>query len=547
MTDLEIARQAQPQPITQIASSIGLDPSDLFLYGPHMAKILTPPPPPRGKLVLVTAMTPTPAGEGKTTVAIGLTQALGRLGTRAAVALREPSLGPVFGIKGGATGGGHAQVLPMEDINLHFTGDFHAVTSAANLLSAMIDNHLHQGNPLGIDPRRIEFKRALDMNDRALRHVVLGLGGMSEGVPREGGFELTVANEVMAVMALVSDLKELKTALGRIRVGYDQAGKVVTASDLHAEGAMTALLQHALHPNLVQTLEGQPAFVHMGPFGNIAHGTNSVIATRTALGYADVVVTEAGFGSDLGAEKFFNLVSRRAGFRPDAGVVVATMRALRFHGGRDDYAQPDADAVQLGLGNLSKHLENVRLHGLRPILALNRFPTDTLAEIALVEAFAARHEVAFASTDVHGRGGEGGLELARLVLNALETPADVHPLYPLEASIRDKIDLIATRVYGADGVDYTTEARKAIRQVEREGAAGLPVVIAKTANSLSDDSKKRGLPKHFRVTVTDLRQKLGAGFVVAFMGGVNTLPGLPKRPAAEGITVNAQGELEGLF
>ncbi|MCX7602347.1 MAG: formate--tetrahydrofolate ligase, partial [Meiothermus sp.] len=382
--DLEIAQQAKLRPIEEVAASLGIPAQALFHYGPHMAKVLATPSAPRGKLILVTAMTPTPAGEGKTTIAIGLTQALGRLGKKVAVALREPSLGPVFGIKGGATGGGYAQVLPMEEINLHFTGDFHAITSAVNLLSALVDNHLHQGNALGLDVRRIEIKRALDLNDRALRQVVVGLGGPGQGVPREAGFEITVASEVMAIMSLADSLPDLQERLGRIRVGYNQAGQAVYARDLGAEGAMTALLKQAFYPNLVQTLEHQPAFVHMGPFGNIAHGTNSVVATRMALGYADYVVTEAGFGSDLGAEKFVNLVCRTAGFAPQAVVLVATMRALRFHGGQDEYTRPDLEAVRKGLPNLAKHLENVRLLGYQPVLAFNRFPTDAPQELQLV-------------------------------------------------------------------------------------------------------------------------------------------------------------------
>ena len=546
-SDLEVARQAQPKPIVEVATSLGIPPQALFHYGPYMAKVVGAPPEPRGRLILVTAMTPTPAGEGKTTVAIGLTQALGRLGKKAAVALREPSLGPVFGIKGGATGGGYAQVLPMEEINLHFTGDFHAVTSAVNLLSALVDNHLHQGNPLGLDARRIEVKRALDMNDRALRQVIVGLGGPSQGVPRETGFEITVASEVMAIMSLASDLSNLQERLGRIRIGYNQAGQPVFARDLGAHGAMTALLKQAFYPNLVQTLEHQPAFVHMGPYGNIAHGTNSVVATHMALGYADYVVTEAGFGSDLGAEKYFNLVCRQSGWVPQAVVLVATLRALRFHGGQDDYSQPDPEAVRRGLPNLAKHIQNVRLFGYEPLLAFNRFPTDSEAELGLVRAFAAEQGIRVSFTEVHAKGGAGGLELAQMVLDALQKPGHLRFVYDLEQPLESKIAAIAQQVYGAAKVEYTQEARKALKRLAKEGWDGLPVVIAKSAISLSDNPRLRGRPEHFTVTVTDLRPKCGAGFVVAYMGEIMTMPGLPKVPSAEKIDLTDDGKVVGLF
>ncbi len=546
-SDLEIARQAKPKPVEQVAASLGIPAQALFHYGPHMAKVLATPPAPQGKLILVTAMTPTPAGEGKTTIAIGLTEALGKLGKKVAVALREPSLGPVFGIKGGATGGGYAQVQPMEEINLHFTGDFHAITSAVNLLSAMVDNHLHQGNALGLDVRRIEVKRALDMNDRALRQVIVGLGGPGQGVPREAGFEITVASEVMAIMSLADSLTDLQERLGRIRVGYNQAGQPVYARDLGAEGAMTALLKQAFYPNLVQTLEYQPAFVHMGPFGNIAHGTNSVVATRMALGYADYVVTEAGFGSDLGAEKYINLVCRRADFAPQAVVLVATMRALRFHGGQDEYTRPDLEAVRQGLPNLAKHIENVRLLGYQPVLAFNRFPTDAPQELQLVRAFAEAQGVRVSFSEVHARGGAGGLELAQMVLEALENPGQPRFTYGLEQPLEEKIARIAQQVYGAARVEYTQEARKALKRLEKEGWGGLPVVIAKAAGSLSDNPRLRGRPEGFSVSVTDLKPKCGAGFVVAYMGEIMTMPGLPKEPAAVRIRLDEEGQIRGLF
>jgi len=547
MTDLEIAQNARLRPIADVAAELGLEKDELYPYGPHMAKVLRPPPAQRGKLVLVSAITPTPAGEGKTTLSVGLTQALGRLGKRAAVALREPSLGPVFGIKGGAAGGGHSQVLPMEEINLHFTGDFHAITAANNLLAAMLDNHLHQGNALGIDPRRVVHKRALDMNDRALRNVVLGLGGAVDGVPREGGFELTVATEIMAIMALAEDLADLQARLGRILVAYTRDGAPVTAADLKADGAMAVLLAHALHPNLVQTLEGQAAFLHMGPFGNIAHGTNSIRATRLALGLADYVVTEAGFATDLGMEKYFDLVCRQSGFRPAAVVVLATVRALRHHGGAASHKDPNPDAVKAGLANLAKHVENARLFGYDPVIALNRFSDDAPAELELIREFAKAEKLEFAVADIWAKGGEGGVELAEAVLRATEAKPNFEPLYPVDATIEEKIERIATKVYGADGVDYTKEAKAAIQRATAEGMGNTPVIVAKAAASLSDDPKLRGRPTGFRVTVTDLAQRRGAGFVVAYMGSINTLPGLPKEPAANRIHLDADGKTLGLF
>ncbi|GAB5603678.1 formate--tetrahydrofolate ligase [Thermus sp. FJN-A] len=533
-------------PIEEVAAKLGLGRDRLYLYGPHMAKVLGEPPKAKGRLILVTAITPTPAGEGKTTTAIGLVDALWRLGKRAALALREPSLGPVFGVKGGATGGGRARVEPRHEINLHFTGDFHAVTSAVNLLNALLDNHLHQGNELGIDPRRIELKRAIDMNDRALRHVVLGLGGKAHGVPREGSFELTVASEVMALMSLARDFKDLKRRLGRMRVAFTHEGKPVYAEDLQAVGAMAALLRQAFLPNLVQTAEGNPAFVHMGPFGNIAHGTNSLRASLFALGLADYVVQEAGFATDLGLEKFMDVVARAGGLVPEAVVLVATLRALRYHGGQDAYEMPDLEAVKRGLANLEKHVENAELFGYKPVIVLNRFPSDAPEEIALVQGFAQERGLLFALSEVYAKGGEGGLDLAEKVLEALALPHAYRPLYPLEAPLEAKVEAIATRVYGADGVEWSEEAKRALKAAKKEGCEALPVVMAKAATSLSDNPRLRGRPRGFRVRVTDLKCRLGAGFVVVYMGGIETLPGLPKTPQAFGIDVDEEGNIRGM-
>jgi len=533
-------------PIEEVAGKLGLGRERLYPYGPHMAKVLGEPPKARGRLILVTAITPTPAGEGKTTTAIGLVDALWRLGKRAALALREPSLGPVFGVKGGATGGGRARVEPRHEINLHFTGDFHAVTSAVNLLNALLDNHLHQGNELSLDPRRIELKRAIDMNDRALRHMVLGLGGRAHGVPREGGFELTVASEAMALMSLAQDFADLKRRLGRIRVGFTSEGKPVYAENLGAVGAMAALLKQAFLPNLVQTAEGNPAFVHMGPFGNIAYGTNSVRASRFALGLADYVVQEAGFATDLGLEKFMNVVARTSGLVPEAVVLVATIRALRYHGGQDAYEMPDPKAVERGLANLAKHVENVELFGYRPVIALNRFPTDALEEIALVRAFAEERGLPFAVSEVYAKGSEGGLELAEKVLEALSLPHQYRPLYPLEAPLEAKVETIAKEAYGAQGVERSEEAKKALKAAKKEGCEALPVVMAKAATSLSDNPRLRGRPTGFTVRVTDLRCRFGAGFVVVYMGRIETLPGLPKLPQALKIDVDEEGNIRGM-
>ncbi len=546
MSDIEIAQAAKLRPISEIAATLDIAESKLFRYGEFIAKVQGEAPTPRGKLVLVTAITPTPAGEGKTMISIGLTQALAKLGKRVSVALREPSLGPVFGIKGGATGGGYSQVVPMDDINLHFTGDFHAITAANNLLCAMVDNHLQQGNALNLDPRQIEIRRVLDMNDRALRHVLVGLGGKSHGIPRESGFDITVASEIMAIMALATNLSDLLERLGRIRIGKNKDKQLVYARELQAQGAMAALLIKALEPNLVQTLEGQAAFVHMGPFANIAHGTNSVIATRMALGHADIVVTEAGFGADLGAEKFFNVVSRKAGFSPQAVVVVVTVRALRHHGGASDIQQADATAVGRGLANLEQHINIIKLHGFRPVLALNRFADDSQSELDIILEYAKRQDVNIAIANCHSQGGEGGIELAQKVLDSLEQDQKLVPLYDLDLPIADKIERIASSVYGAAGVTYTQTAKHALRHAEKE-AKGLPVIMAKTPLSLSDKPTLKNRPTDFSVTVTDLKVRSGAGFVVAYMGDIMTMPGLPKTPAAEKITVDASGKIRGLF
>lgn len=546
MTDIAIAQASRPKPITQIAERLGIPLERLYPYGALIAKVEGSPPPARGRLILVTAITPTPAGEGKTTISIGLTQALGKLDKRVAVALREPSLGPVFGLKGGATGGGYAQVVPTAEINLHFTGDFHAVTAANNLLCAVVDNHLQQGNALGLDPRRIEVRRVLDINDRALRTIVLGLGGASHGVPRESGFDITPASEVMSIMALVHDVESLKARLGAMRIGTTYHKKVIYARDLKIQGALAALLVHALKPNLVQTLEGQAAFVHLGPFANIAHGANSVLATRMALGYADYVVTEVGFGSELGAEKFFNVVSRQAGFAPEAVVLVATVRALRYHGGAEDYQKADPGAVERGLDNLAKHVENITLHGFNPVVALNRFADDTDVELQLVADFAAGQGLRFALADCHAKGGEGGLELAHAVLAALDEPHGLTPLYEPTLPLKEKIACIATRLYGAAGVVYTQAGERALRQAGKHAEA-LPVIMAKTQLSLSDDPKRRNRPDGFSVTVTDVKVRSGAGFVVVYLGDIMTMPGLPQAPAAEAVDLDAEGKIQGLF
>ena len=553
-SDIEIAQSVKPRPIQDVAAELGLGPDDLDLYGRYKAKIPLEiaQRPIRGRLVVVTATNPTAAGEGKSTVSVGLAQALRRMGQRAALCVREPSLGPVFGMKGGAAGGGYAQVVPMDEINLHFTGDFHAITSAHSLLAALLDNHLQQGNALGIDPRRITWPRTIDMNDRALRNVMIGLGGVGDGIPREEHFVIVPASEVMAVVALATSMEDLEERLARIIVGAT-AGKErrpVTAGELRATGAMALLLKDALRPNLVQTLEGGPAFVHAGPFGNIAHGCNSVLATRSALALADVVITEAGFGSDLGAEKFFDIKCRMSGLRPEAAVIVATVRSLKMHGGADkkNLNAEDLGAVERGLPNLEKHIENVRQFGVPSVVALNRRLTDTDAELQLIADFAARLGVRVALTDVWAKGGAGGEALSAEVLDLLEGgTADFQPLYATELPIKEKIDIIVRRIYGGEGADYSPEADRAISYIESIGLANTPVCMAKTQYSLSDDPAKLGRPRGFRIKVNSVRPSAGAGFVVAQCGDIMTMPGLPKEPAAERMAMLPNGEIVGLF
>ena len=554
-SDIEIAQEASAQKITQIAKNCGVEESYLEQYGNYKAKIdyrllkdLASKP--DGKLILVTAITPTPAGEGKTTTSVGLADGLRKIGKNAVVALREPSLGPVFGVKGGAAGGGYAQVIPMEDINLHFTGDFHAIGAANNLLAAMLDNHIQQGNQLGIDVKQITWKRAVDMNDRQLRHIVDGLGGKVQGVPREDGFEITVASEIMAVLCLASDLPDLKARLARMIVAYTYDGTPVTAHDLKAEGAMAALLKDALKPNLVQTLEGTPAFIHGGPFANIAHGCNSVTATRMALKLGDFVVTEAGFAADLGAEKFIDIKCRMAGLKPSAVVVVATVRALKYHGGvpKADLNHENLEALEKGLPNLLQHVENITgVFGLPCVVAINAFPTDTKAELDLVEAKCSALGVNVALSEVWAKGGEGGKALAEEVVRLCQQPNHFSFAYPLELSIEEKLDTICKRVYHADGVQLTANAKKQAQQLTALGFDQLPICMAKTQYSFSDDPTLPGAPKGFTVTVRNLKVSAGAGFIVALTGDIMTIPGLPKVPAAEKIDVDENGRISGLF
>ncbi len=554
-TDIEIAQACEKEKITAIAERAGIPEEYLELYGNYKAKIdykfmRDNADRPDGKLILVTAITPTPAGEGKTTTSVGLTDGLRKIGKNAMVALREPSLGPVFGVKGGAAGGGYAQVVPMEDINLHFTGDFHAIGAANNLLAAMLDNHIQQGNALGIDPKQITWKRAVDMNDRQLRHIVDGLGGRMQGVPREDGFEITVASEVMAVLCLASDITDLKARLARIIVGYTYDGKPVTAHDLKAEGAMAALLKDALKPNLVQTLEGTPAFIHGGPFANIAHGCNSITATRMALKCADYVVTEAGFAADLGAEKFLDIKCRMAGIQPSAVVIVATVRALKYHGGvpKAQLNNENLKALEAGLPNLLQHVSNIKnVFGLPCVVAINAFPTDTKAELDMVEAKCKELGVNVALSEVWAKGGEGGKALATEVVRLCEQPNDFHQSYELESSIMDKLTAICTKVYHADGVQLVGNAVKQIKQIEELGFGNLPICMAKTQYSFSDDPSLLGAPKGFTVTVRNLKVCAGAGFIVALTGDIMTMPGLPKVPAAEKIDVDENGVITGLF
>jgi formate--tetrahydrofolate ligase len=554
LSDIEIAQSARLRPIAEIAAQLGLEEHDIDPYGRHKAKVplqaIAARATRQGRLVLVTGINPTPAGEGKSTVAAGLADGLKLRGQNVVLCLREPSLGPVFGMKGGATGGGYAQVVPMEDINLHFTGDFHAITSAHALLSAMLDNHLQQGNELGIDPRRISWKRAVDINDRALRSIVVGLGGTGNGVPRQDGFLISAASEVMAIFALAGDLQELETRLGAIIVGYDRAVQPIRASDLRASGAMTLLLKDAIAPNLVQTLGGTPAFIHAGPFGNIAHGCNSLIATRAGLRLGDIVVTEAGFGADLGAEKFFDIKCRAGELRPEAAVVVATVRALKMHGGVTVAAlgTEDAAAVQRGFTNLQRHVENVRKFGVPPLVALNRFSTDTEAETAAVVDGCRELGVAVSLADVHARGGEGALDLSDRVLDTLgQGAADFRPIYSLDAPLTAKIEIIAREVYRAEGVSYSSAAQKDLIRLEAIGLRDVPVCMAKTQYSFSDDPSLRGSPSGFQIHVREVTPSAGAGFVVVHTGDIMTMPGLPKRPAAENMKVAADGTITGLF
>ncbi len=553
-SDIEIAQETPLWPIEKVAEKLGLERDVLELYGKGKAKIdytRLPTAEKQGKLVLVTAITPTPAGEGKTTTTVGLGDALSRLGKKAAIALREPSLGPVFGIKGGAAGGGYAQVVPMEDINLHFTGDFHAIGAANNLLAALIDNHIFQGNQLDLDPRRITWKRCVDMNDRQLRHIVCGLGGKAGGMPREDGYDITVASEIMAILCLSEDIDDLKAKLASVIVGYTRQDRPVTAGELKAQGAMAALLKDALKPNLVQTLEHTPAIVHGGPFANIAHGCNSIMATKLALSLADYVVTEAGFGADLGAEKFMDIKCRKAGFTPDAVVIVATVRALKMHGGlpKTQLAEKNLDALEKGLPNLLKHIENITGHfGLPAVVALNRFPGDDPEELALVEARCRELGVNVALSQVWAQGGRGGETLAREVLRLIgEGKKDFHFIYDDADNLRTKITKIAEKVYGADGVDFSAAALKELDRLESLGYGAYPVCMAKTQYSLSDDPILLGRPKGFRISVRSLRVSAGAGFVVALTGEIMTMPGLPKVPAAEKIDVDNQGRISGLF
>lgn len=554
LSDIEIAQQAKLLPIKEVAAKIGISEDELEFYGKYKAKLSDElanrvQNNPDGKLVLVTAINPTPAGEGKTTTTAGLGQAMAKIGKNAIIALREPSLGPVFGIKGGAAGGGYAQVLPMEDINLHFTGDMHAITSANNLCCAMLDNHMQQGNALNIDPRRILIKRCLDMNDRALRNIVVGLGGKVNGIPREDHFIITVASEVMAILCLANDIDDLKQRLGRILVAYTYSGEPVYAKDLKADGAMTALLKDAIKPNLVQTLEGTPAIMHGGPFANIAHGCNSVRATKLALKLADYCITEAGFGSDLGAEKFLDIKCRYAGLSPSAIVIVATCRALKYNGGvpKSEVSNENLDALKKGIVNLGVHIENMRKYNVPVIVAINRFGTDSKEELEYIESYCRENGADFALSDVFGKGGEGGIELAKKVVEACEKPSDFAPIYSLELTVKEKIEKIAATIYGASKVNYTTAAEKAIKEVEALGADKLPVCIAKTQYSLSDNPTLLGAPKDFEITVRNITLSNGAGFVVAYTGDIMTMPGLPKVPAAHSIDVDSDGKIVGLF
>lgn len=552
LSDLDIANQSELKPIGEIAEKAGIPADALEQYGHYKAKIdinQIKPKDNKGKVVLVTAMSPTPAGEGKSTVTVGLSDAFNELKKNVMVALREPALGPTFGIKGGATGGGYALVLPMEDINLHFNGDFHAITTANNALSAFIDNHIHQGNELGIDVRRVEWKRVLDMNDRALRHVNVGLGGPTNGVPREDGFNITVASEVMAILCLARNINDLKEKISRITIGYTRDRKPVTVADLKVEGALAMILKDAIKPNLVQTIEGTPALVHGGPFANIAHGCNSILATETARDLADIVVTEAGFGSDLGAEKFIDIKAREAGFEPSAVVLVATVRALKMHGGvaKDDLKEENVEAVKAGIVNLERHVNNIRKFGVEPVIALNAFIHDTDAETEAVKAWAKENNVRIALTEVWEKGGKGGVELANQVLEVIEQPNDFKFLYDLDQSLEEKIETIVKDIYGGSSVTFSKKAKKQLKEFTDNGWGQYPICMAKTQYSFSDDATALGAPTDFDITIRELEAKTGAGFIVALTGAIMTMPGLPKKPAALNMDVTEDGHAVGLF
>lgn len=554
-TDVQIAQEAIMEPIGKIAQHLEIPEDELELYGKYKAKIslnywnTTLQQKENGKLILVTAINPTPAGEGKTTTSIGLGDALHKLGKKTAIALREPSLGPCFGMKGGAAGGGYAQVVPMEDINLHFTGDFHAITSAHNLLAAVIDNHIQQGNALDLDVRRITWKRVVDLNDRALRNIICGLGGKAHGVPRETGFDITVASEMMAILCLTSDLEDMKKRLGNIIIGYTRSGRPVRAEELNVTGALTLLFKDAIKPNLVQTLEGTPALIHGGPFANIAHGCNSVMATKYALKMADYTVTEAGFGADLGAEKFLDIKCRFTGFKPDAVVIVATIRALKMHGGlaKTELATENIEALKKGMTNLAKHIENIQKFGLPIVVAINAFPTDTENELQELKALCESMGASVSISEAWAKGGEGAIDLAQKVIEATEKPSIFQYMYDVNDSIKDKINAIATKIYGADGVNYTPAVEKTIAEFEAEGLDKMPICMAKTQYSLSDDQFKLGAPTGFKITVRELRINAGAGFIVALTGNILTMPGLPKKPAAENMDIDINGKITGLF
>lgn len=554
-TDVQIAQEAIMEPIGKIAQHLEIPEDELELYGKYKAKIslnywnTTLQQKENGKLILVTAINPTPAGEGKTTTSIGLGDALHKLGKKTAIALREPSLGPCFGMKGGAAGGGYAQVVPMEDINLHFTGDFHAITSAHNLLAAVIDNHIQQGNALDLDVRRITWKRVVDLNDRALRNIICGLGGKAHGVPRETGFDITVASEMMAILCLTSDLEDMKKRLGNIIIGYTRSGRPVRVEELNVTGALTLLFKDAIKPNLVQTLEGTPALIHGGPFANIAHGCNSVMATKYALKMADYTITEAGFGADLGAEKFLDIKCRFTGFKPDAVVIVATIRALKMHGGlaKTELATENIEALKKGMTNLAKHIENIQKFGLPIVVAINAFPTDTENELQELKALCESMGASVSISEAWAKGGEGAIDLAQKVIEATEKPSNFQYMYDVNDSIKDKINAIATKIYGADGVNYTPAVEKTIAEFEAEGLDKMPICMAKTQYSLSDDQFKLGAPTGFKITVRELRISAGAGFIVALTGNILTMPGLPKKPAAENMDIDINGKITGLF